>query len=510
MDAPAADTRTRSKKKHKRRKKNRRVSHSPSRSRRPSKRRRGSRDATAAPAAGAPGDGSAKRAVFQGSSSSSSSSGSAAAGRQQSGADARAAHVFDALRRGQVLRAEQLFFTAGDLDIDMRDEQGMTMLHWAASLANLGAAEWLLDNGADVNAVTPAQQLSALHYAVIADSRPLARLLLRHGANPRLKNAEGISPNSAGLARLLDDSSDDEEVEAGTRADASAPPASAPNSSNAGAAAADDDSEFLGPRPAPQGESAEERERREWHERLCDEAAAEDPHFRDWTHEAEERAARAERDTGDDETEDQWRQYIAREMARRREALQAERAKTFTFVTEEQKRKRREAEAEKARRAEGAKRSAEKIAAEEAERERYRREKKAAPAGPEPRRSALGVATASPASSFFEHKWGRFTTLAARDDNAGKLSYSQVPFPQLPPDGQDPSPSQYLGELSASMPAADLARALRREYLRWHPDKFMQTFGHALLAKDKDRVMAHVTRVAQYIARLKDAFAQKK
>jgi hypothetical protein len=47
--------------------------------------------------------------------------------------------------------------------------------------------------------------------------------------------------------------------------------------------------------------------------------------------------------------------------------------------------------------------------------------------------------------------------------------------------------------------------ALRRELMRWHPDKFGARFGGRLAAGDKEAVLAGVQAVAQQLTALKQA-----
>lgn len=49
----------------------------------------------------------------------------------------------------------------------------------------------------------------------------------------------------------------------------------------------------------------------------------------------------------------------------------------------------------------------------------------------------------------------------------------------------------------------DVKLALRREILRWHPDKFTAKFGGRLAADDSDSILAGVHAVAQQLTALK-------
>jgi ankyrin repeat protein len=60
------------------------------------------------------------------------------------------------------------------VDIDARDAEGRTMLHWAAQQGNREAAEWLLEHGAslgarDASGRTPQQVASQQGHAALSD-----------------------------------------------------------------------------------------------------------------------------------------------------------------------------------------------------------------------------------------------------------------------------------------------------------------------------------------------------
>ncbi|HXW37087.1 MAG TPA: ankyrin repeat domain-containing protein [Nitrososphaerales archaeon] len=91
---------------------------------------------------------------------------------------------------------------------------GFTPLHFAAFFGRLDAADLLLLNGADVNAVARNRsRVAPLHSAVAHNQVAISRRLLSNGADPNAKQEKDFTPlhaaalnGNASIARLLLDS----------------------------------------------------------------------------------------------------------------------------------------------------------------------------------------------------------------------------------------------------------------------------------------------------------------
>ena len=83
--------------------------------------------------------------------------------------------------------------------VDQRGIFGNTPLKVAAIWGDIGAACLLIDAGADVNAKNE-NGYTALHWAAESDDRRMARLLIERGTSPRQKNDEGLTPLDLALA----------------------------------------------------------------------------------------------------------------------------------------------------------------------------------------------------------------------------------------------------------------------------------------------------------------------
>ncbi|XP_043929755.1 E3 ubiquitin-protein ligase HECTD1 isoform X1 [Protopterus annectens] len=71
------------------------------------------------------------------------------------------------------------------------DDVGQTLLNWASAFGTQEMVEFLCERGADVNR---GQRSSSLHYAACFGRPQVAKTLLRHGANPDLRDEDGKTP----------------------------------------------------------------------------------------------------------------------------------------------------------------------------------------------------------------------------------------------------------------------------------------------------------------------------
>lgn len=79
----------------------------------------------------------------------------------------------------------------GGIDVNCMDDVGQTLLNWASAFGTLEMVEFLCDKGADVN---KGQRSSSLHYASCFGRPGIAKVLLKHGANPDLRDEDGKTP----------------------------------------------------------------------------------------------------------------------------------------------------------------------------------------------------------------------------------------------------------------------------------------------------------------------------
>lgn len=81
------------------------------------------------------------------------------------------------------------------VDVNLRDSEGRTPLHWAVDRGHLNVAELLVRKNADVN-VKDNDGQTPLHYAVVCEREAIAKFLVKQNADVGIKDNEGDSPSN--------------------------------------------------------------------------------------------------------------------------------------------------------------------------------------------------------------------------------------------------------------------------------------------------------------------------
>ncbi|XP_014350279.1 E3 ubiquitin-protein ligase HECTD1 isoform X6 [Latimeria chalumnae] len=84
-----------------------------------------------------------------------------------------------------------IFKERSAFEVNFMDDVGQTLLNWASAFGTQEMVEFLCERGADVNR---GQRSSSLHYAACFGRPQVAKTLLRHGANPDLRDEDGKTP----------------------------------------------------------------------------------------------------------------------------------------------------------------------------------------------------------------------------------------------------------------------------------------------------------------------------
>ena len=86
---------------------------------------------------------------------------------------------------------------------------------------------------------------------------------------------------------------------------------------------------------------------------------------------------------------------------------------------------------------------------------------------------------------------------AEREGDEASVRAADVPWPTLE--------AAALGLDPRATSAAERKQAFRTASLRWHPDKFVQSFGARLQPEEREQVLQRVTEVSQAINALYQA-----
>ncbi|CAI2169764.1 12025_t:CDS:2 [Funneliformis geosporum] len=97
--------------------------------------------------------------------------------------------IFSYTKKGDIAELSKIL-DSDKVDINVKDNQGLTLLHWASDQGHLEAVELLIERGADVNILSEVEKETPLHYACISENLDCARYLYHHGANSLIKDAE--------------------------------------------------------------------------------------------------------------------------------------------------------------------------------------------------------------------------------------------------------------------------------------------------------------------------------
>lgn len=88
---------------------------------------------------------------------------------------------------------------SGGVEVNFMDDVGQTLLNWASAFGTQEMVEYLCEKGADVN---KGQRSSSLHYAACFGRPAIAKVLLRFGANPDLRDEDGKTPLDKARERI--------------------------------------------------------------------------------------------------------------------------------------------------------------------------------------------------------------------------------------------------------------------------------------------------------------------
>ncbi|KAK7448470.1 palmitoyltransferase akr1 [Stygiomarasmius scandens] len=101
-------------------------------------------------------------------------------------------NIFVAAQRGDVELLRQLI-ESGEAKATDRDEQNITPLHWAAINAQVAACRYLLDQGAEVDALGGDLVATPIQWAARNGYLYIIQLLIAHNADPTITDSQGYN-----------------------------------------------------------------------------------------------------------------------------------------------------------------------------------------------------------------------------------------------------------------------------------------------------------------------------
>ncbi|WVO16059.1 palmitoyltransferase AKR1 [Cryptococcus depauperatus] len=96
-------------------------------------------------------------------------------------------------QRGDTASIAAMIRENPSMDISIRDSQGVTPLHWAAINAHIGTCRFLLDNGAEVDAIGGELRATPLQWAARNGHLYVIYLLISRGADPNIHDSQGFN-----------------------------------------------------------------------------------------------------------------------------------------------------------------------------------------------------------------------------------------------------------------------------------------------------------------------------
>ncbi|XP_053103087.1 acyl-CoA-binding domain-containing protein 6 isoform X2 [Hemicordylus capensis] len=110
-------------------------------------------------------------------------------------------NIFDYCRENNIDHVTKAI-RSKKVDVNMKDEKGRALLHWACDRGHKELASVLLQHTADVNSQDDEGQ-TALHYASTCEFSDIVELLLKSGADPTLRDTEGYLPEEVTDCRAI-------------------------------------------------------------------------------------------------------------------------------------------------------------------------------------------------------------------------------------------------------------------------------------------------------------------
>lgn len=111
--------------------------------------------------------------------------------QSQSNEDFSQFDIVKATQYGALDRVKELL--EQDYDINYRDSENVTLLHWAAINNRIEIVKYFLSKAVDVNAIGGDLKSTPLHWATRQGHLKMVVILVQHGADPTISDGEGCN-----------------------------------------------------------------------------------------------------------------------------------------------------------------------------------------------------------------------------------------------------------------------------------------------------------------------------
>jgi len=100
--------------------------------------------------------------------------------------------IFFLSSEGNIDKVKEIILNQPEL-INKKDENGLSLLHWACDRSQLGMVQWLIEQGININEKDNEGETS-LSYALLCENYDIAKYLIEKGADTTLTNNDGDNP----------------------------------------------------------------------------------------------------------------------------------------------------------------------------------------------------------------------------------------------------------------------------------------------------------------------------
>ncbi|ESN96232.1 hypothetical protein HELRODRAFT_68450 [Helobdella robusta] len=107
--------------------------------------------------------------------------------------------IFDFCQEGNLEKLNEMLKPS---QIDDKDENGMSLLHWSCDRGNIEIVKYLLEKGANINLQDDELQ-TALHYAAFCNYIEVVKVLIEHGADCNIEDSSKCTAKNVATSKEI-------------------------------------------------------------------------------------------------------------------------------------------------------------------------------------------------------------------------------------------------------------------------------------------------------------------